>query len=511
MYIVSSSPAGLSPAPKRRSPKPVRVIAATAAHQIRFSRADSSTQRTLALAGPVGNSPATVDRQRLASIVEREQALFARRTLKSRAAFEAANRSLWTGVPMSWMAKWPGGYPVSLAEARGASLTDTDGNEYIDFCLGDTGAMAGHSPKALLDAVDRRIGELGGVTTMLPTDDATWVGSELAARFGLPQWSFTLSATDANRFILRKAREVTGRPYILCFSWCYHGSVDETFIVLDPDGKPQSRPGNVGPAVDPTQTTRVCEFNDLEAVERLLADRQVAAVLTEPAMTNIGIVLPQPGFIDGLRRLTRETGTLLIADETHTFSAGPGGCTAAWGIEPDIVTIGKSIGGGVPIGAFGMSAEFSSALLELEEADYVDTGGVGGTLAGNALSLAAAKAVLGEVLTPEAFTRMITLADRFADGVDSVLETRGAPWTCVRLGARAEYRFAAEPPISGGESAAAEDSLLDDWIHLYMLNRGVIITPFHNMALMCPETEAGQVDRHTELFDDAVAELLGVG
>ncbi len=454
------------------------------------------------------NRSAVINRDRLLSIVERERAEFTARNPQSLAASEAAGESLWTGVPMSWMAKWPGGFPLGLAGAKGATLRDVDGHDYIDFCLGDTGAMAGHSPEALGRAVNKRIIEDGGVTAMLPTEDAAWVGEELARRFGLPKWSFTLSATDANRFILRKVREVTGRPYILCFSWCYHGSVDETFIVVGEDGKPQSRPGNVGPAVDPVETTRVCEFNDIEAVKRLLADGQVAAVLAEPAMTNIGIVLPEPGFIEELRRVTRETGTLLIADETHTFSAGPGGCTAAWGIDPDIVTIGKSIGGGVPIGAFGMSEQFAADLLAMEGADYVDTGGVGGTLAGNALSLAATRAVLGEVLTAEAFERMIQLADRFADGVDAAFDKYGAPWTCIRLGARAEYRFCPEPPKSGGQSHAAEDELLEEWIHLWLLNRGVVMTPFHNMALMCPATTEEQVDRHTELFDEALAELF---
>jgi glutamate-1-semialdehyde 2,1-aminomutase len=456
------------------------------------------------------SDPVEIDRARLAHLIERERAEFAASNPASAAAFARAGESLWTGVPMSWMAKWPGGFPLSMAGAHGARLTDLDGHDYIDFCLGDTGAMAGHSPAALTEAVATRIDRLGGVTTMLPTEDAAWVGAELSRRFGLPQWSFTLSATDANRFILRKAREVTGRPFVLVFSWCYHGSVDESFIVLDADGKPTSRPGNVGPAVDPVKTTRVCEFNDLDSVERLLADGQVACVLAEPAMTNIGIVLPEPGFLEGLRKATRDTGTLLIADETHTFSAGPGGCTAAWGIDPDIVTIGKSIGGGVPIGAFGMSADFTDRLLRAEGADYVDTGGVGGTLAGNALSLAAARAVLGQVLTDSAFTRMIELGGRFADGVDSVIERHSVPWSCVRLGARAEYRFTPEPPRSGGASAVAADEGLDEWIHLFMLNRGLVMTPFHNMALVCPATEARDVDSHTALFDEAVSELLDV-
>lgn len=461
------------------------------------------------MAPVAGDDRTEIDRSRLDRLLERERAEFTARNPGSLAAFGRAGKHLWTGVPMSWMAKWPGGFPLSMAGARGARITDVDGHEYVDFCLGDTGAMAGHSPPELAAAVDRRISGLGGVTTMLPTDDASWVGGELARRFGLPQWSFTLSATDANRFILRKARQVTGRPFVLVFSWCYHGSVDESFIVLGDDGRPRSRPGNVGPAVDPTATTRVCEFNDLEAVERLLADRQVACVLTEPALTNIGIVLPEPGFLKGLRELTRSTGTLLIADETHTLSAGPGGCTRAWGIDPDIVTIGKSIGGGIPIGAFGMSSDLAVRLLEQEEADYVDTGGVGGTLAGNALSLAAARAVLGEVLTDAAFERMVELGGRFADGVDSVIERHSLPWSCIRLGARAEYRFVPEPPRSGGESEAAADDELDEWIHLHMLNRGLVMTPFHNMALVSPATTEQDVDFHTALFDQAALDLVG--
>ena len=457
----------------------------------------------------MGGARSDISEPRLAALLERERSEFAASNPKSAAAFAAAGANLWTGVPMSWMAKWPGGFPLSMAGAHGARLFDIDGHEYVDFCLGDTGAMAGHSPQALAAAIEQRVAVDGGITTMLPTDDATWVAGELARRFGLPQWSFTLSATDANRFILRKARQVTGRPYVLVFSWCYHGSVDESFVVCGDGDAAKSRPGNVGPAVDPATTTRVCEFNDLAAVERLLADRQVACVLFEPAMTNIGIVLPEPGFIEALRELTRATGTLLIADETHTISAGPGGCTAAWGIDPDIVTIGKSIGGGVPIGAFGMSDEFAARLLAEEDADYVDTGGVGGTLAGNALSLAAAKATLGEVLTDDAFARMIELGGRFADGVDEVLERHSAPWICVRLGARAEYRFVSTPPRNGGESAAGADERLDEWFHLYMLNRGLVMTPFHNMALVSPATTAEDVDLHTRLFNDAVAEVLG--
>ena len=407
---------------------------------------------------------------------------------------------------MSWMSKWAGGHPVYVEGAEGATIRDVDGRSYVDLCLGDTAAMAGHSPPATVAAVQRRLGEQGGATLMLPTEDAAWVGEELTRRFGVAQWSFALTATDANRWALRLCREITRRPYVLVFNYCYHGSVDETFITLD-GARPRSREGNVGPAVDPTLTTRVCEFNDLGAVERLLADGQVACVLAEPALTNIGIVLPEPGFHDGLRAACERTGTLLIIDETHTISAGPGGCTAAWGLSPDVVTIGKAIAGGIPIGAYGLSAELGRRVAELDAADLVDVGGVGGTLAGNALSLAAARATLGEVLTEEAFEAMMVLCDRFVAGVRTVLEERGVPWSIAQLGARAELHFAPDPPCSGGASAALHDAALEDALHLFLLNRGVMITPFHNMALMSPATTGADVDRHTEVFAQAVAAL----
>jgi glutamate-1-semialdehyde 2,1-aminomutase len=451
---------------------------------------------------------AGIDHSRIAAVHAAELERFAAAHPRSRELFERGRRSLLGGVPMTWMAKWVGGHPVYAAGARGATIEDVDGHRYIDFSLGDTGAMAGHSPPATVAAVERRLRELGGATLMLPTEEAAMVGEELAGRFGLPQWSFALTATDANRWALRLCREVTKRPYVLVFNHCYHGSVDEAVVTLDSGARPRSRPGNVGPAVDPTITTRVCEFNDLDAVERLLADEQVACVLAEPALTNVGIVLPDEGFHDALRAACDRTGTLLIIDETHTISGGPGGCTAAWALRPDVVTIGKAIAGGIPIGAYGVSAELSARIAGLDEADLVDVGGVGGTLAGNALSLAAAHATLSEVLTREAFEGMFALRERYVDGVESALAARGIPWTIVSLGARAELCFAPEPPRTGGESAALFDTPLEDALHLYLLNRGVMITPFHNMALMSPATTAADVDRHTEVFEEAIAALV---
>jgi glutamate-1-semialdehyde 2,1-aminomutase len=363
--------------------------------------------------------------------------------------------------------------------------------------------MAGHSPGPTMRAVR----EQAGITTMLPSGDAAWVGEELARRFGVPYWQFALTATDANRWLLRMCRQVTGRPRVLVFNWCYHGSVDEAFVTLGDDGVVRARQGNVGPAVDPAATTRVAEFNELDTVEAALAHGDVACVLMEPALTNIGIVLPEAGFLDGVRELCTRHGALLIIDETHTLSVGPGGCTAAWDLKPDAVTLGKSIGGGVPIGAYGMSAGLAVRITADEDADLEDTGGVGGTLAGNALSLSAARATLSEVLTEEAFSRMSALRERFVAGVEEALERFSVQWCIVSLGARAEYRFCPEPPRTGAESAAAGDRRLEEYLHLYLLNRGVMITPFHNMALMCPATTEAHVDRHTQAFTAAVEEL----
>lgn len=449
-----------------------------------------------------------VDRTRLTALVSRERADHASRNPTSRALYEGADH-LFGRVPMTWMNKWSGGFPLYLDAARGNRITDVDGHTYVDFSLGDTAAMAGHSPAATVAAITRRAGELGGITTMLPTADAEWVGAELSRRFGLPQWSFALSATDANRWALRLARLVTGRPKVLAFSYSYHGSVDETFAVLDAHGTTVNRPGNVGPQVDVSATTRAAEFNDLDSVERALAHGDVAVVITEPALTNIGIVLPEPGFLAGLRELCDAHGTLLLIDETHTISAGPGGCTSAWDLRPDIFVIGKAIGGGVPSGAYGITAELAERVLADQDADIVDVGGVGGTLAGNALTSAAMRATLGEVLTDDAFTLMIDLGTRFADGARSVIEAHGLPWSVSQLGARAEYRFAAPAPRTGTEAAAAADEELEEYLHLYLSNRDVLITPFHNMALMCPVTAVADVDVHTELFAAAVAELVG--
>jgi glutamate-1-semialdehyde 2,1-aminomutase len=447
-----------------------------------------------------------MSRRRVRELFERETAAFEAANPRSRELFERSGGSLLGGVPMSWMMKWAGAFPLFADSAEGSTITDVDGHVYADFCLGDTGAMTGHAPAAVADTVAGQAAR--AITTMLPSPDAPVVGEALRERFGLPLWQMTLSATDANRFAIRFAREITGRPRILIFNWCYHGSVDETFAILR-EGRVVSRPGNVGPPVELDRTTRVVEFNDPAALEEALRHEDVACVLAEPAMANIGIVLPEPGFHETLRALTRRYDTVLIIDETHTISSGYGGFTREYGLEPDILTVGKTIGGGVPAGAFGLTHVMAERAFAQEDADYVDVGGVGGTLAGNALSVAAMRTALTEVLTEETYRRTVPLAERFEGGVKRAIEESGAPWNVIRLGCRVEYGFSPEPPRNGGEAAASHDEELEDLMHLYALNRGVLITPFHNMALMAPTTTEAQVDRHTEVFAEALEELYG--
>ncbi len=333
---------------------------------------------------------AHVDRQRLAGLIERERRRFADEHPRSCELYAETSKTLLGGVPMSWMTMWAGGFPLFFAEAKGAGVVDVDGLRYVDFCLGDTGAMAGHAPEPTARAVERQI--RSGTTVMLPSEDAAWVGRELVRRLAWTRGSSRSQPQTPTAGCFGWRGSSPAGPRSLVFNYCYHGTVDES--VDRARGRlPRSRPGNVGPAVDPTVTTKVIEFNDLAALEQALAPGDVAAVLAEPALTNIGIVLPDPGYHEGLREITRRTGTLLIIDETHTMSTGPGGYTAAHGLDPDILTVGKSIAGGVPIGAYGMRRELADRILAAD-VDLEDVGGVGGTLAGNALSMAAARATL---------------------------------------------------------------------------------------------------------------------
>lgn len=449
---------------------------------------------------------ALLDPQRLAELHSRERALFVERHPRSAVLAEQARAHMPGGVPMSWMVKWPGDFPVFVESAQGAHFTDVDGHDYVDLCLGDTGAMAGHSPAATVAAITAQLGK--GITTMLPTAEAVTVSAELARRFGLPSWQFTLTATDANRHALRYARAITGRRKVVVHNFCYHGSVDEAFATLDASGATVDRRSNIGPGVSTAETTVVVEFNDLDGLEKALAGGDIAAVLLEPALTNIGIVLPDPGYNEAVRELTRKYGTLLINDETHTICASPGGMTARDGLTPDMLVIGKSIGGGIACGTFGVTEAVKQAMACVAPLEDIDVGGIGGTLAGNGLSMAAMAATLTQVMTDEAFERMEELAVVWTDGVQAGIDAVGAPWHVTRLGCRGEYGFSTQPPANGSQAAAADDFELQQYLHLYALNRGFLLTPFHNMALMCPDTSRADIDAHTAMFGEMLTELF---
>ena len=445
-----------------------------------------------------------IDRDRLASLRGDEEQRFVDLHPRSAELAADAERSLLAGVPMPWMTRWPGRFPLFVESASGARLTDVDGHEYVDLCLGDTGAMTGHALPQVTEALAAQAAR--GITTMLPSRDAAWVADELARRFGLPAWQLAMSATDANRFVLRFARHLTGRPRVAVMDWCYHGTVDETLAVLDGD-RVVARPGALGPQVPVAETTAVVPFNDTDALDRRLAEGDVACLLMEPALTNIGIVLPDQGYLDAVREVTRRHGVLLVIDETHTLCAGPGGATAAWGLEPDLLVVGKPIGGGIPVAAYGMSAEVAGRLSGPMKGHEIDVAGVGGTLTGNALALAAVRATLSSCLREEDFAVTVPLAERFTEGVSGVIAGHGLPWHVQRLGCRAEYWFC-PPPRDGAAAAAAVDEELEGFLHLWCLNRGVLLTPFHNMALFSPHHGAADVDRHTEVFGEAVAALV---
>ena len=408
------------------------------------------------------------------------------------------------GVPMQWMTDWPLPYPLIIAQANGASLTDIDGNQYADFCLGDTGAMFGHSPEPIALAVQSQAQQ--GFTHMLPTADAAIVSELLAQTFGLPVWQIALTATDANRFALRLARTVTNRPKILVFHGCYHGTVDETFVRLK-HGKAVHRPGLMGQFTDLTAMTEVVEFNDIDSLRDALEKRDVACVITEPVLTNSSMVLPDPGYHDALRSLTRETETLLLIDETHTISSGYGGYTRVFGLEPDIWVCGKAIAGGVPTAVWGMTREVASqyeqALLDKESGHS----GMGTTLSANALSLTALRASLEHVMTRANYRHMETLAGTAEERLRQVIERHKMPWHVIRVGARVELIFSEKLLKNGTEAEKTHLPELEGAIHIRLLNQGVLIAPFHNMMLISPKTTLEDVDRLVNALDNVLREL----
>ncbi len=452
------------------------------------------------------------DSDEFARLLDRERELFEERTMKSKAIFEASKRSLFEGVPMPWMLEWPNPHPVYTTAARGSRLWDVDDNEYVDFCLGDTGSMFGHSPTAMVEEVIAAIPN--GVTTMLPSPDSMAVADLLVERFGLPYWQFALSATDANRFVLRLARALTGRPKVLVFNGCYHGSLDESLVGLDADARVvKSAPFDPNPSWPAEASSAVIEFNDVDALEQVLAKGEVACVLAEPIMTNCGMVLPAEGYHDALRALTKEHGVYLIIDETHTLSTGYGGFTREYGLQPDFLVFGKAIAGGIPIAGYGFSEEVATAHRALFD-DGSDRKwgqmGVGGTLTANAFSVAVLRASLEGVATPAAFEHMVRLGTLMADGLEAAIRTTGLPWSVTRAGARAELQFLAHSPRNGAEALAYFDWNLIEYTHLFLLNRGVIITPFHNMMLVAPTTSESDITTLVSTWSECMRDLAAI-
>jgi glutamate-1-semialdehyde 2,1-aminomutase len=444
---------------------------------------------------------AILNRSKIKKLIEEETASYIEARPKSKALYERAKGSLHAGVPMAWMVEWPGALPVFLTEAKGARLTDVDGHIYVDLCLGDSGALTGHSPKASADAICKQAYK--GMTVMLPTEDALWVGEELKRRFGLQYWQICMTATDANRFGIRMARHVTKRNLIVVFDGCYHGSLPETLVSIEFGEKRVLHWDVIGPLPNPA--SRVIDFNDLDQLEKALAPGDVACVLCEPAMTNCGIIPPKRGYHEALREITRRYGTLLFIDETHTISSGPGGLTRIWNLEPDLFTLGKAIAGGLPAAALGLSKEVSEKLLE----PPVPMLGIGGTLSGSALQMAAIRATLENVLTQENYDRMIPIAKRLADGVDNIIKEYDLPWHVHRIGCRAEYRFSKIPPRNGREAMKILDVDVDVLVHVFMANRGVLLTPFHSMVLISPDTTVEDVDLHNKVFEQLAQKLVG--
>jgi len=445
-----------------------------------------------------------LDWPRAQALAALERASYIGRNPESARLARESARHLLFGVPMHWMNDWSTPFALTVGEASGARFRDVDGHEYVDFCLGDTGAMFGHAPPAVAQAVARQATR--GYTAMLPSEDAAPVAAELARRFGLPYWQFALSASDANRFVLRWLRAATGRDKVLVFNGCYHGTVDDVFVDLV-DGMPTQRDSLLGQVHTLTDHTVVVEFNDLAALEAALARGDVACVLAEPVMTNIGMVLPEAGYWEAAQNIIKRYGSLLVIDETHTISSGPGGYAREHGMRPDALVVGKPVGGGIPCAVYGFTAELARRVEQAKRGAPPGHSGVGTTLSANMFAMAAMRANLEQVMTDAAYRHMFALAATLAQGLGDVIARHKLPWCVTRVGARTEFQFAPTAPRNGGEAQKILDGELEQIIHLYLLNRGLLITPFHNMLLVCPDTSDADIARMLSIFDDCLREL----
>ncbi|AZP14136.1 aspartate aminotransferase family protein [Undibacterium parvum] len=464
----------------------------------------NSNQATAVAVSSATSTRCGIDWLRAQALHKQELARFIEKNPRSQAlALRAAEHMLF-GVPLHWMSDWSTPFPLNISHASGAQVVDVDGHQYLDFCLGDTGAMFGHAPPPVARALAHQA--VRGYTAMLASEDAVWVAEELARRFGLAVWQFALSASDANRFVLRWLRAATQRPKILVFNGCYHGTVDDVFVDLV-DGVPRQRDSLLGQVTDLTANTVVVEFNDLAALEAALSNRDVACVLAEPVMTNIGMVLPQPGYWEAAQEILRRYGTLLVLDETHTISSGMGGYTREHGLQPDALVVGKPLAGGVACAVYGFSQELARRVEQAKRLAPPGHSGIGTTLTANMLSMTAMRANLAEVMSDAAYAQMFSLADYLAAGLRAVIGKLGLPWCVTQVGARTEFQFSQLAPGNGSAAALILDSELEQVIHLYLLNRGILITPFHNMMLVCPQTQRSDIDTFLAVFEDCLHQL----
>lgn len=445
-----------------------------------------------------------MERVSIEAMREREIAGFIAANPKSKAHAKSA-QAWFQGVPFHRMLDWSSPFPIVAAEASGATLTSIDGQVFDDFCLGDTASMFGHSPAPLAKAIAAQAGQ--GLSYMLPTAKGAELGSMLADMFGLPQWQVTTTASEANRAVIRWCRGITGRDKILIFNGCYHGAVDDVFVDLR-DGRAVNRPSLIGQVQDLLPTTVAIEFNDVDALASALRGGDIACVLAEPLMTNIGMVRDTPEFLTELRRLCDETSTILVFDETHTISSGYGGHSNMHGPKPDILVVGKSIGSGVPCAVYGFTEEIAKRMAALNASRPAGHSGIGTTLSANAMAITAMHAMLGQVITRHAYAHMLSMADRLVAQLNGVISTHALDWHVSHVGARVELVCSAIPPRNGSEARAGMDHTLESTVHLYLANRGILLAPFHNMMLVSPVTQAAQVDRLAAELNSALTELL---
>ncbi len=447
-------------------------------------------------------SDAAIDR-----IGAREGETFRTANPKSLALAKRAEASWFQGVPFHWMLDWPSPAPLVAEKALGATLTTVDGRALDDFCLGETASMFGHSPPALVNALAEQAGQ--GLSYMLPTYKTAELGEMLSAMFGLPFWQVTTTASEANRAVIRWCRAITERRKILVFNGCYHGAVDDVFVDLR-GGLPVMRGSLVGQVHDLRDSSVVIEFNDEAALEQALSSGDIACVLAEPVMTNIGMVRDAPGYLQKLRQLCTHAGTLLVFDETHTISSGYGGHSNAYGPTADIMVIGKSIGGGVPCAVYGFTGKVATEMARVNAARPTGHSGIGTTLSAGALSISAMHAMLGQVITQKAYAHMLSMADRLCNGLQAIIARHGLQWHISAVGARVEFVCGAEPAANGSQAKALMHAKLEAVLHLYLLNRGILLAPFHNMMLLSPVTSEQQVDRLLHELGNVVAELLEI-